>query len=139
MSETNNDQMNRWNEMAEQAKASFWGYLGCELVRVDEYETVVKLKVEPHHLNMIGIVHGGVLSSLLDNTMGIAAAAARPNANVVTSNLNVHFVHPLKGGTLEVRAHVVSATTRMLTLYGTVTDDQGRLGTMGTGTFVAKG
>ncbi|MCM3337409.1 PaaI family thioesterase [Paenibacillus sp. MER TA 81-3] len=139
MSKENDDQMKRWSELAEQAQASFWGYLGCELVRVDEHEAVVRLKVEQHHLNMMGMVHGGVLSSLLDNTMGIAAAAVRPHENVVTSNLNVHFVHPLKSGTLEVRAHVVSATKRMLTLYGTVTDEQGRLGTMGTGTFVAKG
>ncbi|MGG4395478.1 hotdog domain-containing protein [Paenibacillus thiaminolyticus] len=58
---------------------------------------------------------------------------------IVTSNLNVHFVHPLRAGLLEVRAHVVHSMNRMMTVYGSVTGEDGRLGTIGTGSFRVKG
>ncbi|BFH14741.1 PaaI family thioesterase [Paenibacillus melissococcoides] len=139
MSGTGGDAMQRWAKLEELAATSFWGYLGCELVRVGERETIVRLQARERHLNMTGTVHGGVLASLLDSTMGIAAAANRPDDQVVTTNLNVHYVHPLRAGLLEVRAHVVHSTNRMMTVYGSVTGEDGRLGTIGTGSFRVKG
>lgn len=139
MGGTGGDAMRRWGKLEERAKATFWGYLGCELVSVGERETIVRLQARERHLNMMGIVNGGVLASLLDNTMGIAAVANRPDDLIVTSNLNVHFVHPLRAGLLEVRAHVVHSTNRMMTVYGSVTGEDGRLGTIGTGSFRVKG
>lgn len=116
-------------------QASFWGYLGCEYVHADEQGATIRLKVQPHHLNTIGIVHGGVLSSLLDNAMGIAACIYKQEPHVVTGNLNVNFVQPMKGGILKVHAHVVHATRRLLTLQGSVSNEHGELGTIATGTF----
>ncbi|RJG22890.1 PaaI family thioesterase [Paenibacillus thiaminolyticus] len=139
MGGTGGDAMRCWEKLEERAKATFWGYLGCQLVSVGERETIVRLQAGERHLNMIGIVNGGVLASLLDNTMGIAAAANRPDDQIVTSNLNVRFVHPLRAGLLEVRAHVVHSTNRMMMVYGSVTGEDGRLGTIGTGSFRAKG
>lgn len=132
------DMLSQLRAMEELAKTTFWGYLGCELVELNEHEAVVKLDVKPHHLNMLGIVHGGVTSALLDNTMGLVAIAARPNLEIVTSNLNIHYVSPLNGGTLEVRAQIIHASKKTLTCYGTVTDGDGQVGTIGTGTFRAK-
>ncbi|WCF10363.1 hypothetical protein NDS46_11145 [Paenibacillus thiaminolyticus] len=42
-------------------------------------------------------------------------------------------------GLLEVRAHVVHSTNQMMTVYGSVTGEDGRLGTIGTGSFRVKG
>jgi uncharacterized protein (TIGR00369 family) len=121
--------------LSEAAESTFWGFLGCQLERIRDDKIIVSLEAKPHHLNVIGIVHGGVLSSLLDNAMGIAVMLARPQDKVVTTNLNVHFVSPLKEGKLIVTAEVVHQSRKMITTYGTVTDDAGQLGTMGTGSF----
>ncbi len=83
-------------KLSEAAKHTFWDYLGCSLESLSDNKVVVTLDIKPHHLNLMGIVHGGVTSSLLDNAMGIAVMAARPNDQCVTTNLNVHFVSPLK-------------------------------------------
>lgn len=130
-----NEQILRWDEIKERAQTSFWGYLGCELVHADEKEVVVRLDAKDHHLNMMGIVNGGVLSSLLDNTMGIAATAYKQDQNIVTGSLNVNFLRPMNLGILEARAHVTHATKRVLTIQGTIVNEQGELGTMATGTF----
>jgi len=41
-------------------------YLGTELQRMERGEAVVTLELQAHHLNSRGVVHGGVLASLLD-------------------------------------------------------------------------
>lgn len=38
---------------------SFWGHLGCKLEHLDQDEVVLSLEIKKHHLNLIGIVHGG--------------------------------------------------------------------------------
>lgn len=86
-------------------------------------------------MNLIGIVHGGVTSSLLDNAMGMAVMLARPKDKVVTTNLNAHFVSPLKEGPLFVTAEVVHESRKIITATGRVTDEYGDLGTMGMGSF----
>jgi uncharacterized protein (TIGR00369 family) len=121
--------------LAKAAESTFWGYLGCELVSVTDNQVTISLEAESHHMNIIGIVHGGVLSSLLDNAMGIAVMAARPEDKVVTTNLNVHFVSPLKEGKLIVTAEIVHQSRKMITTQGRVTDAEGNLSTIGTGSF----
>jgi len=133
------DQEQRRQEQLQQlvqaASGTFWEYLGCELVCLEERRVVVGLKAERHHLNLIGLVNGGVLSSLLDNAMGIMVMLARPGEKVVTTNLNVHFVAPLYEGQLLVTAELLHQSRKMITALGRVSDGAGRLGTMGSGSF----
>lgn len=129
------DKQSYINKLAQAAESTFWGYLGAQLESTDDDQVRISLEVKSHHMNLIGMVHGGVLSSLLDNAMGIAAMRARPEEKTVTTNLNVHFVAPMREGKLYVTAHVVHQSNKSLTIYGEVTDDQGMLGTMGTGSF----
>jgi uncharacterized protein (TIGR00369 family) len=121
--------------LAKAAESTFWGFLGCELVSVTDNQVTISLEAQSHHMNIIGIVHGGVLSSLLDNAMGIAVMATRPEDKVVTTNLNVHFVSPLKEGKLIVTAEIVHQSRKMITTQGRVTDAEGNLSTIGTGSF----
>lgn len=129
------DQDQELQRMAELAEPTFWGYLGCEFIGMDEGKVTIAIDAKAHHLNPIGIVHGGVLSSLLDNAMGIAAMAQRPQEKVVTTNLNVTFVSPLHAGRLLVTAEVVHQSRKMITAQGRVTDAGGNLGTIGIGSF----
>ncbi|MCY9696979.1 PaaI family thioesterase [Paenibacillus alginolyticus] len=131
-----NERINkRLQQLAASAEPTFWGYLGCEFVSMQDNIIAIALEAKTHHLNPIGIVHGGVLSSLLDNAMGIVVMMARPEDKVVTTNLNVHFVAPLYEGRLVVTAELVHQSRKMITTQGRVFDREGNLGTIGTGTF----
>lgn len=125
----------RLQQLAAAAESTFWGFLGCEFVSINEGMLTIALEAKPHHLNPIGMVHGGVTSSLLDTAMGIIAMIARPEEKVVTTNLNVHFVSPLYAGRLIVTAELIHQSRKMITAQGRVVDSEGNLGTMGTGTF----
>ncbi|GKS09912.1 PaaI family thioesterase [Paenibacillus chitinolyticus] len=125
----------QFQHLMERARNTFWEYLGCEIVEAAADKVVVRLVAQQHHLNLIGIVHGGVTSSMLDNAMGVVLMLARPDDKIVTTNLNVQFVAPMQPGELYVTAEIVHQSRKMLTAIGRVTDAEGRLGTLGTGTF----
>lgn len=121
--------------LTEAAAPTFWGYLGCEVEECTNHRVVLTLDPKPHHMNLIGIVHGGVLSSLIDNAMGVAVMLIRRGEATVTSNLNVQFVSPAKEGKLTVTAEVVHTTGRSLTAQARIIDFEGNLVTLGTGSF----
>ncbi|QHT59232.1 PaaI family thioesterase [Paenibacillus lycopersici] len=117
------------------ARPTFWGFLGCELVAAEEGRAAIALQVRPEHLNLAGIVHGGVLASLLDNAMGLVAILACPGDKTVTSGLNVHYLASSSEGLLTCEAALVFRSRRTLTLEGRITDNKGELLVWGSGTF----
>jgi len=123
-------------KLEERAKGTFWETLGCKAAEVSAERVVVTLEAEERHLNAMRIVHGGVLSSLIDNAMGLAVLFALPEgARTVTTNLNVHFVAPLERGTIVTEARVLHRSRSTFTVQATVMDASGKLGTIGTGSF----
>src|SRR5205823_2638990 len=59
----------------------------------------VELVVLRQHLRSLNIVHGGVLITLLDSAMGMAASTlASPGQGVVTVQLNANFIRPVGEG-----------------------------------------
>lgn len=124
--------------MSKAAEPTFWGYLGCQMESASREEVVVTLDAQPHHMNMMGIVHGGVLSSLMDNAMGIAVMLERPGESTVTSNLNVHFLTPAREGKLTVKANIVHRTRRSVTVESRITQENDELVAISTGSFRVK-
>lgn len=67
---------------------------------------IIGLRVDERHCNARGIFHGGVLSTLADNAMGLACAAAAGDASgLLTVHLSVDFEGTASlGQWVEVRA-----------------------------------
>jgi|SRR5947209_1021383 len=62
----------------------------------------------PAHSNSRGFVHGGLISTLADNGMGLSCGEALGHARLVTVNLTLDFIAAAKQGAwLEVRPKVV--------------------------------
>ncbi len=80
------------------------------------------LLAEEKHANAHGIVHGGMVMTFLDQTLGIAcweAAARRP---LVTIQLNTHFIGASRAGDfLEARAEVLRTTRSLVFVRGRLT------------------
>jgi len=126
------ERLERWKK---QAESTFWGWLGCELESADDRQVTVSLTIAPPHLNMIGILHGGVHAALIDSAMGLAAMIARPEGSVVTTNLNLHYLAPAVQGRIFATAELVHQSRRTITAQATVRTDNGERLAMGTGTF----
>ncbi|KLU54068.1 PaaI family thioesterase [Paenibacillus sp. FSL K6-1122] len=123
------------DKMVEDGDGRFWGFLGCRYIKGDGKEVQIALTAGEHHTNSMGIIHGGVLTSLMDQAMGMVATAAMEVDGCVTTNLNVHFLAPMKQGELTVTATVLHQAGRSVTTQSEVRDESGTLGCMATATF----
>ncbi|RUS47774.1 PaaI family thioesterase [Cohnella sp. AR92] len=124
--------LKEWEELG---KSTFWGLLGCEFERLEEKSVVVSLQIEPRHLNLMGIVHGGVHASLMDSVMGLAVMRDNPRESSVTTNLNLHYVASAREGRITVRAEIVQRTRKSVHTIAHVHDEKGELLAFGTGSF----
>ncbi|GMK39560.1 thioesterase [Paenibacillus sp. CCS19] len=128
-----------WAQLEEKARSTFWGTLGCEVEYVESEKAAVRLECTERHLNMGGIVHGGVLASLLDNTMGLALMVTFPGEMIVTAQLNIHYLAPSQGGELRCEASMVHRSRRTATMEGHIYGRDGELLAWASGAFRAVG
>lgn len=56
-----------------------------------------RLSVADQHMNTVGIAHGGLLPILID-AAGASNVADRSNARVITTQLQAHFLRPMREG-----------------------------------------
>lgn len=75
----------------------------------------IGMVVEPKHQNSRGIVHGGMICTLIDFAMGYAARyATDPPRSLVTTSLSVDFAANARPGDwIEARTDVMRPGTRV--------------------------
>ena len=135
MSKTSTERDVFLEKATEVAEQTFWGHVGCKMVELKEGSVTVELDVKSHHLNLIGILHGGVHATMLDSAMGILAMSSKPQDKMVTTNLNIHYLAPAKEEKVRVQAKVVHESNSMMTTEGTLTNESGEICAFATATF----
>lgn len=81
----------------------------------------------PQHLNPAGVVHGGMLMTLMDHAISTVAWQACERAPCITVQLDTHFAGAVKAGEFaQARAEVAHRTRGLIFMRGSVTA-QGRL------------
>lgn len=96
-------------------------------------QSTIKIIVNPNHLNPMGTLHGGIISSLADISMGVAVRALGKTG--VTINLNTNFLAPgYLGETIIATGKVVHNGNTLVSTECTVKRDDDVLATA-TGLF----
>ena len=98
---------------------------GIELLEVSEGRARARMHIEAHHLNSIGVVHGGAVFTLAD--MAFAAAANSHGIVAMGINASIWYVKAALEGTLVAEAREVSLNPRLATYSIEVRDDAGEL------------
>src|SRR5579884_1335126 len=99
-------------------------------VEVSEGFAVFEVVPQEFHYNPIGMVHGGLASTLLDSAMGCAVQTLLPGGTgYTTMEISVRYVRPMTKDTGPVRCEgrVVHAGRRMATAEGRIVDGGGKL------------
>jgi acyl-coenzyme A thioesterase 13 len=75
----------------------------------------VGLRILSKHLNSVGSVHGGLLATLADVSLGYATALSRdPHLQLTTANLSLDFVRAAKcGDWVESRVSILKTGNRL--------------------------
>jgi uncharacterized protein (TIGR00369 family) len=77
------------------------------------------LDVQDRHFNRGGVLHGGVLASVLDTVMGGAVVSTlSENEWTATVQLNVEFMEPVERGRIEAEGQVVRRGRRIAFVDG---------------------
>ncbi len=111
-------------------------FLGVEFSLDDDGQVVASLELQPHHLNLRGVPHGGVITSLLDSALGAAVVRSIPKEWwCATTSLTTQFLGGAREGTLIGRGRVVRRGRSVAFAAGEVRDAEGKLLASATGTW----
>jgi len=100
--------------------------------------TVVEVELTDAHCNPAGVCHGGALFTLADDAMGGAVHSLCPAGVVPTAvQSGVHYVRSVRPGErVRAEVHVLTHGKRTAMAEARVTDSQGRLVALLTGSFM---
>jgi uncharacterized protein (TIGR00369 family) len=110
------------------AASAFHTWAGMEVVEASPGEVSVAMLVEDRHVNLQGLVHGGMVAILADTACGLSIRSAmEPGRLHVTADLDIHFLAPAKPGVLVGRGKAVKVGRSLAFAEASIEDDQGRL------------
>ena len=112
------------------AEIPFPAHCGIEEVGVFDGGARIRLAAQPHHLNNIGLVHGGVICTMLDVAMGSTCRVA-VGSPMMTLDMQVAFIAPGRGALL-AEGRILRQGRSLIYVEATVTAETD-------GTLVAKG
>lgn len=116
----------------------FLSDLKVEPVSFEHGRAVWCLRVSDQLLRTHGILHGGVVATLLDTALGRAVATVcQSDQDVVTAQLNINFVRPVwSGETLLATGEVQHHGRQTAVARGEIRTDDDVLVATGSGTFL---
>ncbi|MCL7462375.1 PaaI family thioesterase [Pseudomonas sp. NW5] len=101
--------------------SAFSDLLGCELLRVEQGEAEVRLHLRPELRNRAGMLHGGVIFSLVDVAMGFACSSAHGfDRQSVTLECKINYLRAIGEGAVLCLARVVHHGSRTLVVEAEV-------------------
>jgi uncharacterized protein (TIGR00369 family) len=104
---------------AHRAPVGFTGLIGPLWSRPEGDGWAYGLKAETRHANVHGIVHGGMLVTLLDNSMGLTVWHATGLRPAVTMQLNTQFLAAAYPGEfLEARGEIMRLANSVVFVRG---------------------
>jgi uncharacterized protein (TIGR00369 family) len=116
--------------------------LGFELLQADpEAGTIeVAFKASEQFLNPAGVIQGGLLAAMLDDTLGPALVATFSDGEwAPTTDLHVQFLSPARPGRIIGRGRVVRRGAQVAFMAGELFDEAGNLLATATATASIRG
>jgi 1,4-dihydroxy-2-naphthoyl-CoA hydrolase len=117
------------DEIAErERKPHFAGLLGVEWLEDDPEHARARVAVRDELLQPFGIVHGGVMSTLVESVCSRATALVVYDEGMVAmgQSINVNFMRPITEGSIEVFAKARHRGRTTWVWEAEVRDEQGR-------------
>ena len=91
--------------------------LGIELGEMKRGAATLHLMMRDDLRQNNGVIHGGVVASLVDTAAAFAILTLlKPSETTTTIDLTVHYLRPLLQGRVTAKAHVVRAGRRVLVI-----------------------
>ena len=101
-------------------------FLGVKIVPLENLKVRLELFVGERHTNPYGLLHGGMMATLVDTAMG--AACMLKNKRVVTISMTVDFMHAVPiGSRIMTRARVLHNGKKTVNCECEIIDASGKI------------
>ncbi len=124
-----------WSNFLSWDTTFFPNHVGFTLAEVREDYGRIELEIEPHHLQPAGIVHGGVLATLIDTVVVPAVGSVlTPQHMFSTISMNVEYRSAVRSTAAAVMAEgwVTRRGRSVVFCAAEVVDDSGTVAAAGT-------
>lgn len=113
---------------ADVARSAFHSWAGIEVIEARSGSVTVSMTLTDQHVNLQGLVHGGMLAILADTACGLSIRSAiEPGRLHVTSDLDIHFLAPARAGVVIGRGRAVKIGRSLAFAEASIEDEGGML------------
>lgn len=113
------------------------GFLGLQGRFLDDRTYSFEVPITTFMKNSTGAVHGGILATLIDSTMGsLINRSLPPDKYAVTTELKVNYLRPGLGESLRTEATFLHRGQTLVVMDTSIYDDRNKRVAHGTGTFI---
>jgi len=92
---------------------NFLDYIGTVVEESTQKQAVLSIAIKKHHCQHMGYIHGGVISTLADNTgWFVLEPFLKKSETAMTQELTINYLRPGKGEKLIAIGKLISRTKR---------------------------
>lgn len=114
----------------------FWDLIGIKVDSIEDNRAKIKLDVKESLLNANNILHGGVVTTLLDAVMGINLKLLIGDASYATVTLTSQFIKAVKADeTIYATAEMVQNGRSVACMEARLYNQKGEMISIGLGSF----
>jgi acyl-CoA thioesterase len=122
------------------AASAFHSWVGARVTSAERGEVTVELQASSEHLNLQGLIHGGLLATLADIAMGLSVrTSVEPGRRHVTIEMSIRFLRPGKPGKIKAQGHALRVGRQVAFAEAQVTGENGRVLATAQGTYSVTG
>lgn len=107
--------------------------------KLEEGDVIVSYTPDSHFYNVLGCLHGGFISTLLDTAMACAIQTKLSKGqHYTTLEFKINFLRPVyvETGPIHAEGHIIHLGRTTATAEGKLYDDKGKLYAFGTTTCI---
>ncbi|MFB6469650.1 MAG: PaaI family thioesterase [Vulcanisaeta sp. AZ3] len=112
-----------------------FNFVGLEFLEISDGFVRARFPYKREILRRGGMVHGGVIMTVIDTVLGTAVMTINDGVDQYTAELKVHFLEPLINGPFTVDGKVIRAGRYLAVAEAQVYDANNRLCALGVGTW----
>lgn len=118
-------------------RSPFYKTIAMEVEKTDKKGSLLKVKLKKKHNNMLGIVHGGVIASLLDSTCSMSVVPfLGEGETIVTMGLQIQYFSLMKSEEVIGRGTVIHYGRRMAYAEAEILDQRRQIVAKGSASFM---
>lgn len=114
-----------------------WNHLNIQVLKAHDGVAIIELPVMENLKQKQGVLHGGIIATILDMSMSLAVTTVLSEQEYSTTlDMHTTFLRPMFGETLQGRAEVLKRGRRVTVATANVFNEQGELIATSTGNFM---